>query len=63
MWIVYNNKQMKFHGPQSHSGYADQKHSSHLMFVDLCIIVQFLQWKKTQQDETVHQNFIIPYFK
>ena len=33
-----------------------------LMFVDPCIIVQFLQWK-IQQDATVYQNFIIPYFK
>jgi len=32
------------------------------MFVDPCIAVQFLQWK-TQQDATVYQNFIIPYFK
>jgi len=32
------------------------------MFVDPCIIVQFLQ-RKTQQDATVYQNFIIPYFK
>jgi len=32
------------------------------MLVDPCIIVQFLQWK-TQQDATVYQNSIIPYFK
>jgi hypothetical protein len=32
------------------------------MFVDPCIIVQFLQWK-IQQDATVYQTFIIPYFK
>ena len=31
------------------------------MFVDPCIIVQFLQWK-SQQDATVYQNFIIPYW-
>jgi hypothetical protein len=30
-----------------------------LMFVDLCIIVQFI--KKIQQDATMYQNFIIPY--
>jgi len=30
-----------------------------LMFVDPCIIVQFI--KKIQQDATVYQNFIIPY--
>jgi len=30
-----------------------------LMFVDPCIIVQFLQ--KIQQDATVYQSFIIPY--
>jgi len=29
------------------------------MFMDLCIIVQFLQ-RKSQQDATVYQNFIIP---
>ena len=34
----------------------------YLMFMDPCIIVQFLQCK-TQQDATVYQNFIIPYFK
>ena len=33
-----------------------------LMFVDPCIIVRLLQWKP-QQDATVYQNFIIPYFK
>ena len=33
-----------------------------LMFVDPCIIEQFLQWK-VQQDATVYQNVIIPYFK
>jgi len=33
-----------------------------LMFVDPCIIVQFLQ-RKTQQDATVYQKFIIPYSK
>jgi hypothetical protein len=27
--MVYNNKQLKFHGPQSYSGHADQKHLSH----------------------------------
>jgi hypothetical protein len=32
------------------------------MFVDPCIIVQFLQ-RKTQQDATVYQNFIISYIK
>jgi len=32
------------------------------MFMDPCIIVQFLQ-RKTQQDATVYQNFIIPHFK
>jgi hypothetical protein len=32
------------------------------MFVDPCITVQFLQ-RKSQQDATVYQNFIIPYFK
>jgi len=32
-----------------------------LMFVDPCIIVH-LQ-RKTQQDATVYQNFIVPYFK
>jgi len=31
---------------------------TNLMFVDPCIIVQFLQ-RKTQQDATVYQNFII----
>jgi len=31
------------------------------MFVNPCIIVQFLQ--KTQQDATVYRFFIIPYFK
>jgi hypothetical protein len=31
-----------------------------LMFLDPCIIVQFLQWK-IQQDATACQNFIIPY--
>jgi hypothetical protein len=31
-----------------------------LMFVDPCIIVQFVQ--KVQQDATVYQSFIIPYF-
>jgi len=36
--------------------------TSYPMFVDPCIIVQFLQWK-TQQDATVYQSFIIPYFK
>jgi len=30
-----------------------------LMFVDPCIIVQFIQ--KVQQDATMYQNFIIPY--
>jgi len=33
-----------------------------LMFVDPCNIVQFLQ-RKTQQDATVYQTFIIPCFK
>jgi len=33
-----------------------------LMFVDPCIIVQFLQ-RKPQQDATVYQNFIIRCFK
>jgi hypothetical protein len=33
-----------------------------LIFVDPCIILQFLQWK-TQQDATVYQIFIISYFK
>jgi len=32
-----------------------------LMFMDPCIIVQFLQ-RKPQQDATVYQHFIIPYF-
>jgi len=32
-----------------------------LTFVDPYIIVQFLQ-RKTQQDATVYQNFIIPSF-
>jgi len=31
-----------------------------LMFVDPCIIVQFIK-KKFQQDATMYQNFIIPY--
>jgi hypothetical protein len=31
-----------------------------LIFVDLCIIVQFLQ-RKPQQYATVYQSFIIPY--
>ena len=31
------------------------------MFVDPCIILQFLQ-RNPQQDETVYQTFIIPYF-
>ena len=30
------------------------------MFVEPCIIVQFIQ-RKTQQDATLYQNFIIPY--
>jgi len=30
-----------------------------LMFMDPCIIVQFI--KKIQQDATMYQNFIIPY--
>jgi hypothetical protein len=30
--------------------------------MDPCIIVQFLE-RKTQQDATVYQNFVIPYFK
>jgi len=29
------------------------------MFVDPCIIVQFI--KKIQQDATMYQNFVIPY--
>jgi hypothetical protein len=36
--------------------------SNCFMFVDRCIIVQFLRWK-TQQDATVYQSFISPYFK
>ena len=32
------------------------------MFVDPCIVVQFLQWKP-QQNVTVYQNLIIPCFK
>jgi len=32
---------------------------SYLMFVDPCIIVQFIQ--KIQEDSTTYQNFIIPY--
>jgi len=31
-----------------------------LMFVDPCIIVQFME-KKTQQDATAYQNFIMPH--
>ena len=31
-----------------------------LMLVDPCIIIQFIH--KIQQDATVYQNFIIPYF-
>jgi len=30
------------------------------MFVDPCIIVQFIK-KKNQQDATMYRNFIIPY--
>jgi hypothetical protein len=33
-----------------------------LMFVDPWIIVQFLE-RKPQQNATLYQNFIIPYFK
>jgi hypothetical protein len=43
-------------------GFIFVRLKKYLMFVDPCIVVQFLQCK-TQQDATVYQNFIIPYFK
>jgi hypothetical protein len=49
---IYLEEQMK----------ATRNLGLNLMFVDPCIIVQFLQ-RKPQQDATVYQNFIIPYFK
>jgi len=38
-----------------------QQNELYLMSVDPCIIVQFI--KKTQQDATMYQNFIIPYLQ
>jgi hypothetical protein len=35
-------------------------HFANLLIMDPCIIVQFKE-KKTQQDATMYQNFIIPY--
>jgi hypothetical protein len=42
--------------------YGSKEVTLDLMFVDPCIIVQLLQ-RKTQQNATVYQNFIIPHFK